>query len=88
MTQRPTFRSIDKAGRYPIVCHRPAPNFFHGALLGNGGMGGKLPAMQYADAKSRHTHGAQFPRTQSHSDTATAIRRVPHQQRLISSHRA
>ncbi len=34
-----TFRSIDRAGLHPIVCERPAPGFFQGALLGNGGLG-------------------------------------------------
>lgn len=27
------------ASRYPIVCNKPAPRFFEGALLGNGGLG-------------------------------------------------
>lgn len=37
--QRSSFRSIDRASRHPIVSDRPAPNFFQGALLGNGGLG-------------------------------------------------
>ena len=39
MMQSSTFHSIDRARLHPIVCDRPAPNFFHGALLGNGGIG-------------------------------------------------
>ncbi len=34
-----TFSSIDRARRHPIVCSKPAVNFFEGALLGNGGLG-------------------------------------------------
>ena len=30
---------MQTAARYPIVMDKPAPGFFEGALLGNGGMG-------------------------------------------------
>ncbi len=34
-----TFNSIERARLHPIACHKPAVNFFEGALLGNGGLG-------------------------------------------------
>ena len=34
-----TFDPVARAAKHPIVSNRPAPNFFSGALLGNGGMG-------------------------------------------------
>lgn len=34
-----TVDSFARASKHPIVMDRPAPNFFSGALLGNGGMG-------------------------------------------------
>jgi hypothetical protein len=34
-----SFSSYDQAKLHPITCDRPAPDFFEGALLGNGGMG-------------------------------------------------
>ena len=30
---------FEQAGKHPIVCDKPAVNFFEGALLGNGGLG-------------------------------------------------
>jgi len=36
---RSSFNPIDRAGLHPIECHKPAVNFFEGALLGNGGLG-------------------------------------------------
>ncbi len=38
MTQ-PTFSSFERAKLHPISANHPAPDFFAGALLGNGGMG-------------------------------------------------
>jgi hypothetical protein len=37
--QAPNVDPVERAGRHPIVRGRPAPDFFEGALLGNGGMG-------------------------------------------------
>lgn len=34
-----TFSSFERAKRHPIIYDRPAPDFFEGALLGNGAMG-------------------------------------------------
>ena len=34
-----TFSPLERAVRHPIVCERPAVDFFEGALLGNGGLG-------------------------------------------------
>jgi alpha-L-fucosidase 2 len=34
-----TFLPVERAARHPIVVDRPAPDFFAGALLGNGGLG-------------------------------------------------
>jgi hypothetical protein len=34
-----TFTPFERAREHPIVCHKPAVNFFAGALLGNGGLG-------------------------------------------------
>jgi alpha-L-fucosidase 2 len=34
-----TLSSLDHAKQHPIVCNRPAVNFFEGAILGNGGLG-------------------------------------------------
>ena len=31
--------SVGQAGLHPIIAKRPAPNFFEGAVLGNGGLG-------------------------------------------------
>lgn len=36
---RDTFSSYEQAKRHPLTSDRPAPDFFEGALLGNGGMG-------------------------------------------------
>jgi hypothetical protein len=38
-TAQEKFTSFDRAKLHPIVCNRPAIDFFEGALLGNGGMG-------------------------------------------------
>ncbi|MFC5451620.1 glycosyl hydrolase family 95 catalytic domain-containing protein [Paenibacillus aestuarii] len=32
-------KSSEQAKRHPIVCDKPAPDFFEGALMGNGGIG-------------------------------------------------
>ncbi len=32
-------KMVTRAAAHPIVCDRPAPDFFEGALLGNGGLG-------------------------------------------------
>ena len=34
-----SFSSFERAKLHPITCDRPAPDFFEGALLGNGAMG-------------------------------------------------
>ncbi|MCW3109433.1 MAG: hypothetical protein JWQ09_3939 [Segetibacter sp.] len=34
-----TISSKELAKKYSIICNKPAPDFFEGALLGNGGMG-------------------------------------------------
>jgi alpha-L-fucosidase 2 len=35
----PTFNPVEQAALHPILCDKPAPEFFEGAVLGNGGMG-------------------------------------------------
>ena len=42
------FRSLTRAGRHPVVMDKPAPNFFEGALLGNGGLGVVVCTRPYA----------------------------------------
>jgi len=37
--QKSSFSPIERAGLHPIVCDKPAVNFFEGALMGNGGLG-------------------------------------------------
>jgi hypothetical protein len=34
-----TFTPFERAKEHPIICRKPAVNFFEGALLGNGGLG-------------------------------------------------
>ncbi len=36
---RKRFNPFVRARRHPLVCDKPAPDFFEGALLGNGGLG-------------------------------------------------
>src|SRR3989338_2197336 len=39
MQTRSTFDAFERARKHPIACDKPAPDFFEGALLGNGGLG-------------------------------------------------
>src|SRR4051812_14171065 len=39
MSMHERFDSFARAALHPITCDRPAPDFFAGALLGNGGLG-------------------------------------------------
>lgn len=35
----PAISGMETAARHPLICDKPAPDFFEGALLGNGGLG-------------------------------------------------